>query len=168
MRNPDDTDNDGLPDSWENLYLNGLQYGKNDDPDNDGLINIFEYQRGTHPNATGIAGIINSITYQSYQNYSGVWVNQFSPSGTIYAHIELKSGTLDLKGKTLTIKGNLIQSGGTLNINNGTLIVTGNLIHSGGTLNINNGSLIVKGDYRSQTVGTDESGTPGLSHKKIY
>ncbi len=47
------------------------------------------------------------------------------------AHVHLKSGTLDLADKTVTIDGHLIQSGG--------------------DVKINGGKLIVKGDYRIQT-----------------
>lgn len=44
-----DTDNDGLPDGWEQAYLYGLQYGLGDDPDHDGLTNADEYRLGANP-----------------------------------------------------------------------------------------------------------------------
>ena len=47
----DDTDNDGIPDDWEERYeLN--PYDPNDasgDEDNDGFTNVEEYQQGTNP-----------------------------------------------------------------------------------------------------------------------
>src|SRR5262249_51838114 len=55
---PVDSDGDGLPDSWENQFglserdATGLQ-GANGDPDNDGLTNRQELERGTHPRGVG-------------------------------------------------------------------------------------------------------------------
>jgi len=49
--NINDTDNDGMPDGWEESY--GLNpYDSNDasqDEDNDGITNLEEYQQGTNP-----------------------------------------------------------------------------------------------------------------------
>ena len=44
-----DTDSDGLPDAWEIKYFSGKDYGPNDDPDEDGVTNLEEYQAGTDP-----------------------------------------------------------------------------------------------------------------------
>jgi hypothetical protein len=45
-----DTDNDGLPDDWENQYFGNLDQGPNEDPDDDGKTNLQEYNDGTNPN----------------------------------------------------------------------------------------------------------------------
>ncbi|MFH0874889.1 MAG: thrombospondin type 3 repeat-containing protein [archaeon] len=45
-----DFDKDGMPDSWEKKY--SLKYDVNDaneDPDNDGIANLEEYNKGTNP-----------------------------------------------------------------------------------------------------------------------
>ncbi|NND65746.1 MAG: hypothetical protein HKM24_07260 [Gammaproteobacteria bacterium] len=46
----DDTDADGLPDSWELTYFGDLSQGADDDADNDGVTNINEYLNDTDPN----------------------------------------------------------------------------------------------------------------------
>lgn len=45
----DDSDEDGLPDSWEKLYFGNLTSGLNNDPDGDGQSNGVEYLAGTNP-----------------------------------------------------------------------------------------------------------------------
>lgn len=45
----DDSDEDGLPDSWENQYLGNLNSGPDADPDGDGQKNSIEFLTGTHP-----------------------------------------------------------------------------------------------------------------------
>lgn len=47
---PNDVDEDGLPDDWERQYFGNLDQGPNDDPDGDGWDNLEEYKRGTDPN----------------------------------------------------------------------------------------------------------------------
>jgi hypothetical protein len=46
----DDSDEDGLPDSWEVQYLGNLSKGAGDDSDGDGQTNAVEYRTGTMPN----------------------------------------------------------------------------------------------------------------------
>ena len=48
---------------------------------------------------------------------------------------------------------------GTLNLNGHTLSVTGNLLQSGGTMEIGAGTLYVTGDYRIQSKGTNDTYT---------
>lgn len=46
-----DSDQDGLPDTWEELFYTPVSlYCYVDDPDNDNIVNIYEYQQGTDPN----------------------------------------------------------------------------------------------------------------------
>ena len=45
-----DSDQDGLPDYWEEQYFGNItHYGPSDDPDGDGLTNLEEYQSGSDP-----------------------------------------------------------------------------------------------------------------------
>jgi hypothetical protein len=57
-RYPFDYDNDGMPDIWEKKH--GLNYDANDannDPDDDGIKNIGEYNRGTNPLVSEITNV---------------------------------------------------------------------------------------------------------------
>lgn len=44
-----DSDQDGLPDGWEQQYFGNLSQGPNDDFDGDGFSNQLEYEEGTDP-----------------------------------------------------------------------------------------------------------------------
>ena len=44
-----DSDNDGLDDAWELAHFGSLKWGPADDPDGDGLTNLYEWMLGTDP-----------------------------------------------------------------------------------------------------------------------
>lgn len=44
-----DSDEDGIPDGWEQAYLFSLDFGPDDDPDADGISNLQEYLLGLNP-----------------------------------------------------------------------------------------------------------------------
>ncbi|MFC1839664.1 leucine-rich repeat domain-containing protein [Thermodesulfobacteriota bacterium] len=46
---PDDTDEDGMNDTWENTYFGDLSHDGDADSDSDGLTDLEEYQIGTDP-----------------------------------------------------------------------------------------------------------------------
>ena len=48
--NPEDTDADGMLDSWEQANFSTTSTLPNDDADNDGVSNLLEYRSGTNPN----------------------------------------------------------------------------------------------------------------------
>lgn len=70
----DDSDGDGLPDSWETAQLGSLTYGPNDDPDADGQNNLEEFVGGTNPTNAGSYFIIDDIMLDtaSHIYFSGV------------------------------------------------------------------------------------------------
>lgn len=133
-----DTDFDGLPDDWEIKYFGTVELcDPFDDADGDEKSNYAEWKNSTDPTKTGVAEIIATEVFESYKDWNGHTVSTFHPYGSIYANVELKSGTLDLNGRML--------------------IIHGNFLHSGGTLKVNGGNLIVKGDYRIQKLNEDST-----------
>ena len=44
-----DSDEDGLPDDWEQYYFSNLNETGSGDPDQDGLVNLQEFQCGYNP-----------------------------------------------------------------------------------------------------------------------
>lgn len=78
-----DTDQDGLPDDWENRFLETLTAGPGDDSDQDGVDNYNEFAFGTHPkNALSFGSvrvIANRFSTQipvsmSFRRRAGSWV----------------------------------------------------------------------------------------------
>jgi len=128
---PNDIDNDKLPDSWEEQYFGNLIQSTYDDYDNDNKTNYQEYVIETDPTKVGLEEIIKTITLKPYQDINGNWVNTYYLSGEINAHVILENGTINLDGKALHINGNIYLKGGVLFINKGKLTITGSLITSG-------------------------------------
>lgn len=86
----------------------------------------------------------------------------------IYGDLNFKSGAINLNGYTLTVFGNLIQSGGVMYINNGTLNVggdyriqtilsNGDVADSSGCLQMTNNadSINIKGNFITQSSKND-------------
>ncbi len=59
-----DSDLDNLPDWWEYFYFGSLQYNANDDVDNDGYLNLEEYQDNSNPQDAGSMPEGPTITHQ--------------------------------------------------------------------------------------------------------
>jgi hypothetical protein len=50
----EDIDDDGLPDAWEIKVFGDVSLGRFDDPDADGMPNVVELYRGTHPSEANV------------------------------------------------------------------------------------------------------------------
>lgn len=59
---PDDTDGDGLPDEWEMGYFGALDFGPDDDPDDDGFPNRAEFALGQSPIAIDLLDPIRKLS----------------------------------------------------------------------------------------------------------
>jgi hypothetical protein len=75
-----DSDNDGLPDSWEMAYFGTLLAVPGSDPDGDGRTNLQEYQDGTNPTVPDIFRITslrvtNNQSVLTISNNSGTRYN---------------------------------------------------------------------------------------------
>lgn len=68
----DDSDGDGLPDSWEIAQFGSLSYGPADDPDGDGQNNLEEMVAGTQPMNAASYFAIESIQYDAASRLSFV------------------------------------------------------------------------------------------------
>jgi autotransporter-associated beta strand protein len=86
----DDSDEDGLPDSWELANFGNLAQGPSDDKDSDGTSNLAEYRLGLDPRSGASAfrgnGYRTEAGFQlSWPSYAGLWFQirrSDSPSGS--------------------------------------------------------------------------------------
>jgi murein DD-endopeptidase MepM/ murein hydrolase activator NlpD/formylmethanofuran dehydrogenase subunit C len=88
-----------------------------------------------------------------------VWLSDYNANTLIASEIKLSPMIISSRGFTLfddfTVAGDL-NVAGAVNLNGHSLTIEGNLIQSGGALSVNEGTLIVKGDYRIQTPSEQE------------
>jgi|GEM_PF-1608876 len=80
----EDTDDDGLPDSWELAYFRILDEGADDDPDGDGLTNFSEYTKRTDPTKYQVKLIAHDITASDYFGNSVSISSDYAIVGTPY------------------------------------------------------------------------------------
>lgn len=100
-----DTDNDGMPDTWETTYSLNINDATDawGDPDNDKVVNLFEYQLNSLPNdpASPTAVIV----------LSGDDVSSAIASATEGQIIRVQGGTYNVNYQTFTPKTIMIQGG---------------------------------------------------------
>ena len=61
-----DNDNDDLSDWWETQHFGNLDYGKDDDPDSDGLSNYVEYKLGLDPGLKALEDSEGTLEFSLY------------------------------------------------------------------------------------------------------
>ncbi|MCL4178751.1 MAG: hypothetical protein KJ072_13550 [Verrucomicrobia bacterium] len=86
-----DSDEDQLPDDWEQLHFGSLLEGGQDDFDGDGLTNLEEYQAGTNP---GDAGSLLRILRLDAGHLAGTQLEVSSVAGRSYV-IEARESVAD-------------------------------------------------------------------------
>lgn len=97
---PDDLDNDGLSDAWENEHFGNLSQGATDNPDGDGVIgipmdNMIEYLTSNHPNVPNDPTGVRLMWANSYPSKGGVVTLSYSMGNEgnplfgkpVYAHV---------------------------------------------------------------------------------
>jgi len=85
-----DSDEDGMPDTWENFYgLDALDPGDaNIDGDLDGTSNLNEYRQGTHPRYVSVSPtgetepMLPGAEYPSPADDPALWINTAEPSAS--------------------------------------------------------------------------------------
>ncbi|MEL6251335.1 MAG: sulfatase-like hydrolase/transferase [Bacteroidota bacterium] len=103
-----DVDDDGLDDDWEFVNMLTYTYGPNDDPDNDGISNIDEFNNGSDPYSltTSINELLSHDAIYVYPNPAQTFIQleigENEPQFLFYR-------LLDLQGRTL-IKGEQFES----------------------------------------------------------
>ncbi|HUJ10666.1 MAG TPA: right-handed parallel beta-helix repeat-containing protein [Verrucomicrobiae bacterium] len=122
---PEDSDGDGIPDWWMQLYFGhptGLELDHSraeDDPDGDGMSNLHEYWAGTNPTNSASAFRITSVV----QEGDDIRVTWNTGGGTT----NVVEATSNLSGSYSNLSANILISGGG--------DATTNYLDSGGTTN---------------------------------
>ena len=77
-----DVDEDGLPDGWERRYFGDLDYGCEDDPDEDGYTNCEEYQGRSDPtDANSLPFCVPAMVRIKPHIWNLSWLKPFDDSG---------------------------------------------------------------------------------------
>ncbi len=84
----DDSDEDGLPDSWEMTKIGNLSQGPNHDTDGDGQSNAIEFRAGTHPN-NGASRFAATLTPASGNQFTLTWPSVPGKTYAIETHVNL-------------------------------------------------------------------------------
>lgn len=102
--NPEDTDSDGMLDSWEQSNFSSLDSLPNTDSDNDGLSNLLEYRSGTDPNNPGSLFRYYNLIHGESDNQLQ-WLGSSSQQYRILTKTDLTSNQWDVQEEA--IQGNL-------------------------------------------------------------
>ena len=89
---PSDRDKDGLLDSWELEHFSHLDFGAQDDPDEDGICNRDELARGTLPSDRTSACVTLFVSEGCTPLYDGLtrtWDGAHGPKSTISAALDV-------------------------------------------------------------------------------
>jgi GH35 family endo-1,4-beta-xylanase len=99
--NPEDTDMDGMPDSWEMTYFGNLGASATGDNDSDGVSNLVEYRTGTDP-SIGYLSYFH-IYYKSFAggNTSIGWIGSTEKLYRVLSTTDLSTGNWEVLGEAL-------------------------------------------------------------------
>ena len=89
--NPEDTDSDGMLDSWEQTYFGNLDSLPNEDPDGDGLSNLIEYRSDTVPISPALLFGVTGYTHGE-SDFELTWRGSPSKDYRVLSTADLSQG----------------------------------------------------------------------------
>jgi arylsulfatase A-like enzyme len=100
--NPEDTDSDGMLDSWEQSSFGNLDSLPNEDFDNDGFSNILEYRSGTDPNNLGsFFKVLNSNFSHGGSQDTLQWLGHPSKQYRLLSKTDLSTSQWDIEEEAI-------------------------------------------------------------------
>ena len=114
--NPEDTDSDGMLDSWEETYFGNLNAQPGEDPDGDGFSNIIEYRSDTVPISPALLFGLTGFTYTE-SNFELTWRGSPSKEYRVLSTSNLTSGQWSVLDEA--IPGNLTYENNWTNVHQG-------------------------------------------------
>jgi hypothetical protein len=100
--NPEDTDSDGMLDSWEQSSFGNLDSLPNEDFDNDGFSNILEYRSGTDPNNLGsFFKVLNSNFSHGGSQDTLQWLGHPSKQYRVLSKTDLSTSQWDIEEEAI-------------------------------------------------------------------